>query len=195
MNQFNLIGRCTKDFECRYTTGQNPTAVAEFNLAVNRNKDEADFPRVTVFGKTAENCEKYIGKGSQVAVTGHIQTGSYEGKDGNTVYYTRLVADRVDAGDWARTNLIFGVYGSMLLIPIGNFMKKEGETRDERRTGENTAMWGYGITITSRLINTIVIAAKASKNIKASKKNQLSFVPIQTMDNKYALGTSYSIDF
>lgn len=100
-----------------------------------------------------------------------------------------------DAGDWARTNLIFGVYGSMLLIPIGNFMKKEGETRDERRTGENTAMWGYGITITSRLINTIVIAAKASKNIKASKKNQLSFVPIQTMDNKYALGTSYSIDF
>lgn len=96
MNQFNLIGRVTKDVECRYTTGQNPTAVAEFNLAVNRNKDEADFPRVTVFGKTAENCEKYIGKGSQVAVTGHIQTGSYEGKDGKIIYFTNLIADRVE---------------------------------------------------------------------------------------------------
>lgn len=96
MNQFSLIGRCTKDIECRYTTGQNPTAVAEFNIAVQRDRETADFPRITVFGKQAENCEKYVGKGSQIGVTGYINTGSYENSEGKTVYYTRLIANRVE---------------------------------------------------------------------------------------------------
>lgn len=93
MNQVILIGRLTKDVETRYT--QEQMAVSKFTLAVDRiKKGETDFIRVTVFGKQAENCERYLHKGSQCAVQGRLQTGSYE-KDGVTHYTTDVIADRV----------------------------------------------------------------------------------------------------
>lgn len=97
MNNCLLIGRLTKDPEVRYAT--SGTAVASFSLAIDRPKKEgeekkADFPRVTAFGKTAELIEKYVFKGSQIAVQGRIQTGSYE-KDGVKVYTTDVVAEKV----------------------------------------------------------------------------------------------------
>lgn len=100
MNISLLIGRLVKDPEIRYTQGQNPTAVATFTLAVDRPTrvgadKQTDFPRITVFGRQAENCEKYIHKGSLVAVEGHIQTGKYQNKDGYTVYTTDVVANRI----------------------------------------------------------------------------------------------------
>ena len=98
MNNVQLIGRLVKDPEVRYTQGQNPMAVATFTLAINRpTKDGvADYPRVTVFGKQAEICEKYLAKGSKVAVDGTLQTGSYENKHGDKVYTTDVVARRVE---------------------------------------------------------------------------------------------------
>ena len=100
MNNVVLIGRLTKDPEVRYTAATQ-TAVATFTLAVDRpvksgEEKKADFPRITVFGKQAENCEKFIGKGSLVGIHGRIQTGSYTNKDGATVYTTDVVADRVE---------------------------------------------------------------------------------------------------
>lgn len=100
MNQVILTGRLTKDPEIRYTTGSDPMCIASFTLAVDRisrkNEDkQADFPRIKAFGKTAENIEKYVAKGSKVAVQGSIQTGSYE-KDGRTVYTTDVVASYVE---------------------------------------------------------------------------------------------------
>lgn len=98
-----LIGRITKDIECRYTPGG--MAVAKFSLALDRGKDKdgndrgADFPTVTVFGRTAENLEKFSGKGLRIAVIGRITTGSYE-KDGHTVYTTEVAADRIEFIDW-----------------------------------------------------------------------------------------------
>ena len=98
-----LIGRITKDIECRYTPGG--MAVAKFNIAIDRGKDKdgkdrgADFPTVTVFGRTAENLEKFSGKGLRIAVIGRITTGSYE-KDGHTVYTTEITADRIEFIDW-----------------------------------------------------------------------------------------------
>jgi single-strand DNA-binding protein len=82
-------------------------AVAAFTLAIDRpvaagKEKQADFPRVTVFGKQAETCERYLAKGRQVAVQGRIRTGSYKNKEGVTVYTTEVVADRVkflDRGD------------------------------------------------------------------------------------------------
>lgn len=73
-------------------------AICKFTLAVDRmGKDKGtDFPRVTVFGKQAETCEKYLAKGRQVGITGRIQTGSYEKSDGTKVYTTDVIADRVD---------------------------------------------------------------------------------------------------
>lgn len=77
-------------------------AVATFTLAINRQgkKEQADFPRIIVFGKQAENCEKYLAKGRRVAVEGRIQTGSYQNKNGDTIYTTDVVANRVEFLDW-----------------------------------------------------------------------------------------------
>lgn len=102
MNSVVLIGRLTRDPEVRYTQGQ--MAIASFNLAIDRiqrgDEKKTDFPRITVFGKQAENCEKYLAKGRLVAVQGRIQTGSYQNKDGVTVYTTDVVADRVEFLEW-----------------------------------------------------------------------------------------------
>lgn len=105
MNSVVLIGRLTKDPEIRYTSGTQ-MAIANFSVAINRpkkqgqEKAEADFPRITVFGKQAENCEKYLAKGRLVAIQGKIQTGSYTKDDGQTVYTTGVVADRVEFLEW-----------------------------------------------------------------------------------------------
>ena len=107
MNSVQLIGRLTKDPEVRYTSSQ--MCVAAFTLAVDRDgrKDEngekqTDFPRVKVFGKQAEAVEKYTKKGKLVAVQGQIQTGSYQDRNGNTVYTTDVVANRVEVLEWEK---------------------------------------------------------------------------------------------
>ena len=103
MNSVVLIGRLTRDPEVRYTESQ--LAVARFSIAINRvpGRDSldrsVDFPNIVVFGKQAENCERFLTKGRQVAIQGHIQTGSYE-KDGRKVYTTDVVADRVEFLEW-----------------------------------------------------------------------------------------------
>ena len=101
MNAVELIGRTTKDPDIRYTSSQ--MCVASFTLAVDRDgrKDEngekqTDFPRVKVFGKQAENVERYVKKGKLIAVQGSIQTGSYQDRNGSTVYTTEVVASRVE---------------------------------------------------------------------------------------------------
>lgn len=96
MNNVVLIGRLTRHPEMRYTQNSQ-LPVAHFTIAVNRQKQEgADFIRITVFGKQAENCDRYLDKGSQVAVQGRIQTGSYKNKEGQTVYTTDVVANNVE---------------------------------------------------------------------------------------------------
>jgi single-strand DNA-binding protein len=95
MNSVSLIGRLTRDPEVRY---KDDLAVARFTVAVDRpTKDKtSDFPSVIAFGKTAEIVEKYLAKGSQVGISGRIQTGSYTNKDGVKVYTTDVVAERVE---------------------------------------------------------------------------------------------------
>lgn len=115
MNSVNLIGRLTRDPEVRYTASQ--IAVANFSIAIDRPTKEgeekrADFPRIVVFGRQAENCEKYLRKGSQVAIEGRIETGSYEKQDGTKVYTTEVVAHRVE------------------------FLSRAGETKAESRESE-----------------------------------------------------------
>lgn len=104
MNSVELIGRLTKDPEVRYTS-ESQTAVAAFTIAIDRptkdqEKKQADFPRITVFGRQAESCEKYLKRGRLVAIQGRLQTGSYQNKSGATVYTTDVVANRVEFIDW-----------------------------------------------------------------------------------------------
>lgn len=94
MNVVLLIGRLVKDPELRYTQSNIP--VATFTLAVNRvASEETDFINIVVWRKQAENCSKYITKGSQVAIEGSIQTRSYEDKNGQKRHITEVVADNV----------------------------------------------------------------------------------------------------
>jgi single-strand DNA-binding protein len=96
MNKCVLIGRLTKDLDLRYT--QSGTAVAQFTLAVDRQfskEKETDFIPCVVWGKTAENCANYIGKGSLVAVDGRIQVRTYEAKDGGKRWVTEVIAEQV----------------------------------------------------------------------------------------------------
>lgn len=95
------MGRLTRDPEVRYSQGENTTAIARISLAVDRKfKQEgqptADFINCIAFGKTAEIIEKYVTKGTKIAVVGRIQTGSYTNKDGQKVYTTDVVIDELE---------------------------------------------------------------------------------------------------
>ena len=105
MNQVVLIGNLTRDPELRYSTGGNQTAICRFSVAVNdrrRNpqtqewEDNPSFIPVVVFGKQAENCDRYLAKGRKVAINVKIQTGSYTNKEGQKVYTTEVIANNVE---------------------------------------------------------------------------------------------------
>lgn len=99
MNKVILMGRLTRDPEVRYSQGENATAIARYTLAVdrrfNRNNDDqtADFINCVAFGRSGEFAEKYLHKGTKIAITGRIQTGSYTNKDGVRVYTTDVVVE------------------------------------------------------------------------------------------------------
>ncbi|MBQ8892462.1 MAG: single-stranded DNA-binding protein [Bacilli bacterium] len=97
MNKVFLIGRLTRDPDLRYGSSNN--AIMRASLAVDRTftnqsgEREADFVSIVAFGNRAETMKKYLTKGSQIAVSGRIQTGSYDDKDGKRVYTTDVVID------------------------------------------------------------------------------------------------------
>lgn len=98
MNKVILMGRLTRDPEIRYTQGDNAMAIARYSLAVDRRfkrdgEPDADFINCVAFGKSGEFAEKYLKKGTKVAVVGRIQTGSYTNKDGQKVYTTDVVVE------------------------------------------------------------------------------------------------------
>ena len=98
MNKVILMGRLTRDPEVRYTQGDNAMAIARYSLAVDRRfkrdgEPDADFINCVAFGKSGEFAEKYLKKGTKVAVVGRIQTGSYTNKDGQKVYTTDVVVE------------------------------------------------------------------------------------------------------
>ena len=98
MNKVILMGRLTRDPEVRYTQGDNAMAIARYSLAVDRRfkrdgEPDADFINCVAFGKSGEFAEKYLKKGTKIAVVGRIQTGSYTNKDGQKVYTTDVVVE------------------------------------------------------------------------------------------------------
>ncbi len=99
MNKVILIGRLSRDPEMR-TTGSG-TTVTRFTVAVSRpfgtqNGDrQADFINCVAWRKQAENIAKYCVKGTQVAIEGRIQTGSYDAQDGTKRYTTDIICDNV----------------------------------------------------------------------------------------------------
>ena len=97
LNTFVGIGRLTRDPDVRYNPNTQ-VAVARFTIAIDSgygDNKRTDFPSIVVFGKMAEVVEKYLKKGSQVAVQGRLQTGSYE-KDGVRHYTTDIIASNIE---------------------------------------------------------------------------------------------------
>jgi len=99
LNNVVLIGNLTKDPELRYTPSGLP--VATLRLAVNRNftnqqgEIETDYFNIIVWRNQAEKCAEYLSKGRQVAITGRLQSRSWEGNDGQKRFVVEVVADRV----------------------------------------------------------------------------------------------------
>ncbi len=99
INRWVGVGRLTKDPELKYT--QSGVAVCRFTLAVNRTftnqagEREADFINCVTWRKQAENTANFLRKGSLTGIEGRIQTSSFDGKDGNRVFMTEIVADSV----------------------------------------------------------------------------------------------------
>lgn len=109
MNKVVLMGRLTKNPDVRYGQGENPVAVARYNLAVNRRfkregEQDSDFINCVAFGKAGEFAEKYLRQGMKIAVTGRIQTGSYTNKDGQKVYTTDVVVEEHEFAESKATN-------------------------------------------------------------------------------------------
>lgn len=101
MNQVILVGRLAQDVELRYIAGTG-TPVATFTVAVEREftgkngKREVDFIDIQTWGKQAETCSNYIGKGSMVSIQGSLRVEKYEAKDGTRRTSYRVNADRVN---------------------------------------------------------------------------------------------------
>lgn len=98
MNKVILMGRLTRDPDIR-TVGANNTKIARYSLAVDKTykkdgESNADFINCICFGKTAEFAEKYLNKGTRIAVEGSISTGSYTNKDGAKVYTFDINVER-----------------------------------------------------------------------------------------------------
>lgn len=99
LNNVVLIGNLTRDPELRYTPSGLP--VCTLRLAVNRSftnqqgEIDTDYFNVVVWRNQAERCAEYLSKGRQVAVTGRLQSRSWEGNDGQKRSAVEVVADRV----------------------------------------------------------------------------------------------------
>lgn len=102
MNKVELVGRLTKEPVINYSgKGKDALAICKFTLAVPRQgkSDTADFISCTAFGRLGEVIDEHCDKGSRIAVWGNIQTGSYENKEGNTVYTTDVILEGMEFCD------------------------------------------------------------------------------------------------
>lgn len=137
MNNVSIIGRITKDIELR-ATASGLSAVSMF-IAVNNGKDQdgnerpADFPKVYVYDKQAENLAQYCHKGSLVGITGSIKTRTWDRDDGSTGYETYIRANRVQFLDTKQS--------SGAGIPEPDYVPSQEETTTEE---ENDPFKDFG---------------------------------------------------
>lgn len=101
MNKVILMGRMARDPEVRYTQSNEPLAVANFAVAVDRpfssNRDASqpsvDFINCVCFGKRGENIGKFFRKGNRIALTGRIQVRDWQDQSGQKRYATEVIVD------------------------------------------------------------------------------------------------------
>ena len=130
MNNVNLIGRLTKAPELKQTASN--TSVLTGTIAVNRTfknqngEREADFINIVAWRQTAEIIAQYCGKGSQIGITGRIQTRNYDNQQGQRVYVTEVVAEHVDLLDNKNDNQ-------------SNFQNSQGQNANNNYQNKNNS--------------------------------------------------------
>lgn len=133
MNKLIFMGRLTADPEVRYSTGENATCIANFNLAVDkkfkkRNDPDAptaDFFRITALGKLGEFSEKYLTKGTKIVVEGRVENNNYTNKDGVKVYGFQFIAENIEFAESKKA-----AEANNIDIPTPDFMKVEDSGKD-----------------------------------------------------------------
>jgi single-strand DNA-binding protein len=98
MNKIILMGRLTRDPEIRYTSGEKPMAIARYSIAVDRkykreDGNTADFFNIVAFDRAGDFAARFLHKGTKMVISGHVQTGSYENKDGIRMPFFEVVAE------------------------------------------------------------------------------------------------------
>lgn len=159
MNNCVFVGRLTDDPEIRYANNEAQTAVAKMCIAVDRpvrkgEEKKADFFRCICFGQREEFAANYLRKGKRIAVQGRMQNESFEGKDGNTVRYTELLANEINFADGkdetvegtakAGGNAISGAKGN------GAVAKQKESTKGAGKSAGKNAGGGAGWAAGSR---------------------------------------------
>jgi len=93
LNTFSLTARLGADPKMRYTS--NETAVTSLRAALQVAKEKTLWLDVTVWGKQAENANKYLEKGSRVAITGRLDQDDWVGDDGKRRTTLKVIASTV----------------------------------------------------------------------------------------------------
>ena len=107
MNKVVLLGNLARDPEVRYTSGENQMAIARFSIAVQRrvsrngsnNGPDVDFINCVAFGRTGENIGKFFTKGRRIAVSGRLQTNTWEDNNGQKRYGMDVIVEDFDFCD------------------------------------------------------------------------------------------------
>ena len=133
MNKVILMGRLTRDPAARYTQTNN-TIAASFSLAVNRRfvrqgeERQADFINIVAWSKLGEFCSKYFKKGQQVAVTGRLQTRTWDDDQGQKHYITEVIAEEAYFADSKRDGAVDNTFGSIPMpTPDSDFEVSSGD--------------------------------------------------------------------
>ena len=135
MNRVIMMGRLVADPEVRFSTGENATCIASFNLAVDKrfkrkndpDAPNADFFRITAMGKLGEFAEKYLKKGTKILMEGRVENNNYTNKDGQKVYGFQFIAENIEFAESKKAAEANGVSttsvpakdGGMLFAPDG----------------------------------------------------------------------------
>ena len=129
MNRVMLIGRLVREPEIRYGGNETSFCIARYTLAVSRrgSGEGADFIRCVTFGKHAEFAEKYLEKGTKLAVWGRIQTGSFVTQDGRRVYTTDVIVEEQEfAESKKKTEVTAGAFPQDGFVQMSDEMDEGG---------------------------------------------------------------------
>jgi single-strand DNA-binding protein len=136
MNKFIFMGRLTRDPEVRYTSGENATCIANYDIAVDKrfkkkndpDAPTADFFRITAMGRLGEFSEKYLHQGTKIVVEGRIENNNYTNKDGQRVYSFQFMAENIEFAESKKAQEANG--GSAPTPSNDDFMQTTEESDD-----------------------------------------------------------------